>query len=69
MKGQLSSVFEMKDLREAKRTLSMKIKRNSVKGKVSLTQKSYLQKVLQKFNIGSGIKFISVTLASFQVFS
>ena len=46
LKLQLSSEFEMKDLREAKRILDIKIKRDRVKGKVSLTQKAYLQKVL-----------------------
>ena len=30
----------------------MEIERDRVKGKVSLTQKAYLQKVLQKFDIG-----------------
>jgi len=41
----------MKDLREAKTVLCMKIKRENDSGKVRLTQKGYLQKVLQKFNI------------------
>ena len=35
----------MKDLGEAKRILGMKIERDKVKGKMSLTQKAYLQKV------------------------
>jgi len=46
LKVQLSSEFEMKDLGEPKRILSMKIERDRVKGRVSLTQKTYLQKVL-----------------------
>jgi len=36
----------MKDLREVKRILSIKIERDRIKGRVSLTQKVYLQKVL-----------------------
>ena len=42
----------MKDLREAKRILGMKIERDRVKEKVGLTQKPNLQEVLQKFLIG-----------------
>jgi len=53
LKVQLSSEFEMKDLGEAKRILDMEIKRDMVKGKESLIQKAYLQKVLQKFYIGN----------------
>ena len=53
----------MKDLREAKRIQSMKIERDRVKGRVSLTQKAYLQKVLQKFLIGSEAKSMSSLLA------
>ena len=46
MKVQLSCEFKLKDLGEARRILGMKIKRDRVKGRVSLTQKAYLQKVL-----------------------
>ena len=53
---------QMKDLGEAKRILGMEIERHG-EGKVSLTQKAYLQKVLQKFNIGSDTKSVSVSLA------
>ena len=49
LKGQLSSEFEMKDPGEVKKILGMEIERDMVKEKVSLTQKTYLQKVLQKF--------------------
>ena len=51
LKVQLSSEFEMKDLGEAKRILGIEIDRDSVKGRVSLTRKAYLQKVLQKFRL------------------
>ena len=63
LKCQLSSEFEIKDLREVKRILGMEIERDMVKEKVSLTQKAYLQKVLQKFNINSNTKSASVLLA------
>ena len=42
----------------------MEIERDKVKGKVSLTQKAYLQKVLQKFDVGCEIKSVSTLLAS-----
>jgi len=60
----------MKDLREAKRILGMEIVKDRVKGKVSLNQKAYLQKVLQKFDIGFETKYVSSPLAlisSFQL--
>jgi len=60
LKVQLSFEFEMKDLREDKRT---EIDRDRVKGRVSLTQKAYLQKVLQKFQIGGEEKSVSSPLA------
>ena len=41
----------------------MKIGRDRVKGRVSLTQKAYLQKVLQKFQIGGEAKSVSSPLA------
>jgi len=59
LKVQLSSEFKTKDLGEAKMILGMKIERDRVKGKVSLTQKAYLYKVLQKFLIGNEAKSVS----------
>ena len=53
LKKDLSSEFEMKDLGEAKKMLDMEIERDRRSGKVSLTQKGYLQKVLQRFYINS----------------
>ena len=53
----------MKDLREVRRILGMKIERDRVKEKVSLTQKAYLQKVLQKFLIDDETKSVSSPLA------
>ena len=48
----------MKDLSEAKKVLGMEIERDSKSGKVSLTQKRYLKKVLQKFNLNDDTKFV-----------
>jgi len=59
----LSSEFEMKDLGEAKKVPGMEIERYRKGGKVILTQKGYLKKVLQKFNINSDTKSISTPLA------
>jgi len=53
----------MKDLGKAKKVLGMKIERDRDSGKVRLTQKGYLQKVLQKFNINDDMKSISTSLA------
>jgi len=59
----LSSEFEMKDLSEAKKVLIIEIERDRKGGKVSLTQKRYLKKVLQKFNINDDTKSVSTPLA------
>ena len=59
----LSSEYEMKDLGEAKKTPDMEIERDRKGGMASLTQKEYLKKVLQKFNINDDIKSLSTSLA------
>ena len=51
LKKDLSSEFEMKDLDEVKKVLGMEIEQNRKGEKVSLMQKGYLKKVLQKFDI------------------
>ena len=53
----------MKDLGEEKKVLDMKIERNRKSGKICLTQKRYLKKILQRFNINSDTKSISTPLA------
>ena len=62
LKKDLSSEFEMKDLSEAKKVLGMEIARDRKNGKVCLTQKGHLKKILQKFNINSDTKSISTPL-------
>ena len=59
----MSPEFEKKDLGEAKKVLGMEIEQDRRSGKVSLTQKGYLQKALQRFNIDGDTKFVSTPLA------
>jgi len=63
LKAQLSKEFEMKDLGEAKKILGMEISRDRERGKLWLSQKQYLQKVLQRFGIHEDIKPVSTPLA------
>lgn len=51
IKRSLSSGFEMKDLRKAKRIFGMDIIRNRSKNVVILIQTSYVEKVLSKFSM------------------
>ena len=53
----------MKDLGEAKEVVGIEIERDRRSGKISLTQKGYLQKILQRFNINDDTKSISTPLA------
>jgi len=46
LKKDLYLKFEMKNLGEAKKVLDMEIERDGKGGKVSLTQKGYLRKIL-----------------------
>ena len=62
LKKQLSFKFKMKDLGEVKKVLGIEIERDRISSKVCLTQKSYLQKVLQKFNINGDAKSVSISL-------
>ena len=51
IKAQLNNEFEMKDLRAAKKILRMKILRDKVVGRLSLSQKGYIEKVIRRFNM------------------
>ena len=64
LKTQLNQEFEMKDLGEAKKILGMEICRDRARGKVSLSQKQYLKKVLQQFGMTEQKKPVSTLLAS-----
>ena len=63
LKMQLSSEFEMKDLGATKKILGMEIKRDRGVGKLFLTQKNYLKKVLERFGMKNA-KPVSTPLAS-----
>ena len=55
----------MKDLGEGKKILGMEICRDRARGKVNLSQKQYLKKVLQQFGMIEQTKPVSTTLASY----
>lgn len=61
LKRQLHSEFEMKDLGEAKKILGIEIKKKRP-GRITLSQKQYLSKVLDRFNMNKA-KPISTPLA------
>jgi hypothetical protein len=50
-KGFLSSHFDTKDLGEVSYVLGIEIHQDRRKGVLGLSQKSYIEKVLKKFNI------------------
>nr|GEW83047.1 Gag-Pol polyprotein [Tanacetum cinerariifolium] len=51
LKAQLAREFEMKDLGPANKILGMQIHRDRVSRKIWLSQKSYVNKILQRFNM------------------
>ena len=51
VKVQLSKEFEMKDLGAAMKILGMEILRDGKAGKLYLSQKAYIEKVLHRFNM------------------
>jgi hypothetical protein len=51
IKGFLSSHFDIKDLGEASYVLGIEIHRDRRKGVLGLLQKSYIEKVIKKFNM------------------
>ena len=63
VKAQLSSEFEMKDLGAAKKMLGMEILRDRSAGKLYMSQKRYIEKVLRRFNMQSA-KPVSTPLAA-----
>ena len=65
LKKDLSFEFEIKDLGEAKKGLGMEIERDQKDDNVSLTQKGYMKKVLQKYNINGDTKSVSTPLSTY----
>lgn len=63
LKVQLSNEFDMKDLGEAKKILGMEIHRDRQIGKLYLSQKKYIAKVLDRFSMNDS-KSVSTPLAS-----
>ena len=53
IKEWLSSNFEMKDMGEAEFILNVKIQRDRSKRLLSLSQESYVEKVLERFNMST----------------
>ncbi|GJR14203.1 retrovirus-related pol polyprotein from transposon TNT 1-94 [Tanacetum coccineum] len=51
LKAQLAKEFDMKDLGPANKILGMKIHRDKVSRKLWLSRKSYVKKILQRFNM------------------
>lgn len=51
LKNLLRAEFEMKDLGEAAKILGINIRRNRQKGKLTLIQEDYINKVLKKFSM------------------
>ena len=51
LKGALSREFEMKDLEPTKKILSMKIIKDRTKRLLHLSQKGYVKKILERFDI------------------
>ena len=62
IKAQLSVEFDMKDLGAAKKILEIEILRDRNSNELSLTQNSYTNKVLCRFNMAS-LKAVSIPLA------
>ena len=68
IKGWLSSNFEMKDMGEAAYILGVKISRNRSKKLLSLSQESYIKKILERFQM-QACKPIDTPIAKIQALS
>ena len=62
LKLELSKSFAMKDLGPAKQILGMKIVRDRKEGLIWLSQESYIEKVLERFNMNK-TKLVGCPLA------
>ena len=63
VKELLSNEFEMKDLGKAKKILGMEIMKDRSKGVLYLSQRKYIEKVVQRFSMDDA-KGVSTSLAS-----
>jgi hypothetical protein len=63
VKDQLNTEFEMKDLGKARKILGMEISRDRKAGTLTLSQRSYIEKVLKRFNM-DGAKAVNTPIAA-----
>ena len=63
LKSQLNREFEMKDFGEAKKIFGIEISRDKKLGRLYLSQKEYLRKVLKCFGMNEKSKLVSTPLA------
>jgi hypothetical protein len=63
LKEELHGEFEMKHLGAAKKILGIEIQRDKISGKLYLTQKSFIEKVLERFGMKDA-KLVSTPLAA-----
>ena len=68
LKELLNSEFDMKDLGPAKKILGMEIYRDRARGKLFLTQKSYIEKILSRFGIEKSKPISTPTSVSCKLF-
>ena len=69
LKRELSKSFAMKDLGPAKQILGMKISRDRKNGKLWLSQESYIEKVLERFNMSKAKAVCSPLAGHFKLSS
>lgn len=63
LKGLLRTEFEMKDLGQARRILGMEIDRKQGTGELTVTQKGYIGRILDRFNMKDA-KQVNIPIAS-----
>ena len=69
VKAQLNNEFEMKDLGVAKKILGMEIMGDRVAGRLSLSKKRYIEKVLRRFNMENAKPITTPLAAHFRLSS
>ena len=63
VKAQLNNKFEMKNLGASKKILEIEILRDRVVGRLFLSQKGYVEKLLHRFNM-QNVKLVTTPLAT-----
>ena len=69
VKAQLNNKFEMKDLGATKKILRMEILRDRVAGRLSFSQKLYIENVLRRFNMQNGKPATNLLASHFRLSS